>query len=533
VGLDCTLHVVDERSLARFSGRFLRGLHRGTAFDQAYDADDMIAKVKQLIARDPAIGARALAELALLHASTEAPHVCSRDFALSMWTEERMGAPLPAKWLGTVETRLPDILAAYPKLAGLIPNRIDGPYSVGPMVAARDVPALLAHLEHALEAMDAAARAQYQPLRDVLRVAASRNMAYWEGADIDVAQAHEHWLDAVRPARLTIAPNPLTSPLARPLAVAGTRMLVGEHFVLHELDTSVFPPAVITSQDMHVTAAAFTPWGTDFVRMATDRTKQPFEFAYYELPSRTPLELEPPFAIGLARSTKDCVVLFPQPTTRELADVRPLVMRPGVPPDALAVPPAAKMHRIRWDMFRFGDGTYLVVWDGVPYRWDGESAPVSLGGRLDASGDLDTAVVLADGSIVGAFGRRLVQIDRDGMRGELLPLDSVIAVAKGPGDVLIIVEEERVEDVVLKLWWPETREITLVRASSLGVDDRPTFVYFDEVAQLLVVARPGKWHALAWSECVAMRRIPEAELAAHRADRGPPLDTASNPRAST
>src|SRR5579863_4205888 len=299
MGWACTLHVVDETSLTRFSARFLHGLHRDHAFDDEYDADAMISDVKRLIAKEPEIGARALGELALLYAATEAPHVNCRDVALSLWSEAEMGVPLPARALGSVETALPNITAAYPRLVGHVPRRFDEPHSVGVMVAARDVPQLLAYIDHVLEHHPL--RAKWARLVDVLRVAAQRGFAYWEANDIDVPQAHEDWLGR---SALAIEPSPLTSPLARPLAIAGTRMLVGEPFVLHEVDTATFPPAVITSPDMQVNAAAFTPWGTDFVRMASDRTQRPLKFAYYELPGREPVALEPPYPIGLARPGK-------------------------------------------------------------------------------------------------------------------------------------------------------------------------------------------------------------------------------------
>src|SRR5262245_23505535 len=92
VGWDCTLHVVDGASLARFSARFLRGMHRSAAFDREYDADALIEEVKQLIATDPETGARALGELALLYVSTETPHAYCRGFALSLWDDARMKA---------------------------------------------------------------------------------------------------------------------------------------------------------------------------------------------------------------------------------------------------------------------------------------------------------------------------------------------------------------------------------------------------------------------------------------------------------
>jgi len=517
MGWDCTLHVVDDTSLARFAARFLHGLHRDAAFDQEYDADDLIGKVKQLIAEDPATGARALGELALLYVSTETPHVYCRGFALSLWDDELMRSTLPAKWLGTVETKLPDIVAAYPKIAGKVPRMFDQNFCVGPFVSARDVPALLAHVEKVTGAMPPGDAVLYRPLRDVLRVAAAKNLAYWEGTDIDVTQAHEDWLAAERPPLVQTVPNPFASPLARPIAIDGTQMLVTEHFVLHEVDTATFPPYVVSYENMQVNAAAFTPWGTQFVRMATDRTVRPFKFSYFELPDRTPLDLEPPFPIGLARRAKDALLLFPQPTTRERTNVRPLVMRADLSLEPLPLPEPVESQKVECDAIAFGDGALLVVWDAVAYRWDGLSPPVMLGDTLDAPEDLCAAVALSDGSIVGGFGRKLLRIERDGKRTPLLPLDNVSLVARGPDDVLIIGEGENPEADAFKLWWPETREVTHVQPSVLGLDDRPLFIYFDPVAELLVAARPGTWHAIPWSELAAMRRVSAEMFTARRA----------------
>ena len=514
---DCTLHVVDRASLARFSARFLRGMYRSAAFDREYDADAMIGRVKQLIATDPEIGARALGELALLYVSTETPHAYCRGFALSLWDDAAMTAALPKKWLGSVEDHLVDVIAAYPRIAGRIPRAFDRNGCVGPLVSARDVPALLAHVEKVLDAMAPAERVRYRPLWEVLRVAAARGLGYWEGTDIDVVQTHESWLATVRRPRVMTAPSPLTTAHARPLAISGDRMLVGEHFVLHELDTASFPPAVITHDDMQVTAAAFTPWGTEFVRMVTDREVRPFKFGYFELPGRTPLAIEPEFAIGLARPTPDAVLLFPLPTAQRRAGARPLVLRPPGALEPLALPEPATSERIDCDAIAFGDGSMLILWDGVPYRWDGASPPVSLGGTLEPPDDLCAAVALSDRSIAGGFGRKLVRIDRDGRRTTILPLDNVLAVARGPDDTLLISEGDNPEGDVLKLWWPATREVTHVQPKALELDDRPMFVYFDAAAQLVVAARPRMWHALAWAELEAMRRVSEAEFTARRA----------------
>lgn len=519
MGWDCTLHAVDSASLARFSARFLRGMYRGAAFDREYDADEMIGHVKQLIATDPGTGARALGELALLYVSTETPHAYCRGFALSLWDDAAMQAALPRKWLGSVENYLVDIIAAYPRIAGRVPRAFDRNGCVGPLVSARDVPALLAHVERVLDAMAPSDRVRYRPLWEVLRVAAARGLGYWEGTDIDVIQTHESWLAPVRRSRVVTAPNPLTTAHARPLALSGDRMLVGEHFVLHELDTASFPPGVITHDDMQVTAAAFTPWGTEFVRMVTDRDVRPFKFSYFELPDHRPLAIDPDFAVGLARPTRDGVVLFPLPTTQRRAGTRPVVLRPPSVLEPLALPEAAN-ERIDCEAIAFGDGSLLVVWDGVPYRWDGVAPPESLGGRLEPPDELCAAVALSDGSIVGGFGRKLVRIDRDGQRAAVLPLDNVVGVARGPADALIISEGDNPEGDALKLWWPATRELTHVQPKLLELDDRPMFVYFDAGTQLVVAARPRMWHALAWSELEALRRVPEDEFTARRAALG-------------
>jgi hypothetical protein len=493
-------------------------MHRGTAFDQAYDGDALIANVKQLIASDPDTGARALGELALLYASTETPHAYCRGFALSLWDDAAMGAPLPKKLLGTVENYLVDVIAAYPKIAGRVPRAFDNNYCVGPVVSARDVPVLLAHVEKVVEAMPPEARMRYRPLCEVLRLAASRNLGYWEGTDIDVVQTQEAWFAPLRRSPVVTAPSPLTSAHARVLAVEAHRMLVGEHFVLHELDTASFPPAAITHDDMQVSAAAFTPWGTEFVRMVTDSSVRPFKFGYFELPGRSRLAIEPEFAVGVARRAHDAVLLFPQPTTQQRNGARALVLRPPGSLEPLVLPEPATPERVDCDAATFGDGMVLVVWDGVPYLWDGASPPASLGGTLGATEDPCAAVVLSDGSIAGGFGRKLVRIDREGRRAPILPLDNVVAVARGPGDALIISEGDNPEGDALKLWWPATREVTHVAPKLLELDERPTLVYFDGGAQLLVAARPGMWHAIAWIELEVLRRVPEAEFAIRRAE---------------
>jgi hypothetical protein len=503
MGWDCTLHVVDDTTLAKFAARFLRGLHRTGAFDREFDGDALIANVKQLIADDPEDGARALGELALLYVATETPHLSCRDFALSLWDRAVLGAELPAQLLTSVETRIPDVIAAYPKLAGLVPTKFDGNVCVGPYVPARNVPALLAHVEKVLGGRADAIR--YRPLLDILRVAAAHNLAYWEGTDIAVSTARTEWLP-VHETSVTVHPNRFTSPTARVCALDGARILVADHFALHEIDTSTFPPTVLTHDDMQVNAAAFTPWGTTFVRMATDRTARPFKFSYFELPDRTPLPIEPPFAVGSARRAGDCLLLFPQPTTTERSNVRPLIMRADHRLEPMQVPEPVETRRVESDAIPFTDKEWLVLWDAVAYRWDGAGPPVLLGVTLDAPEEL-CSVTQPDGAIIAGFGHALSRIDRDGVVTPVLPLTNVMLLARGPGDVVIIGEGDSPDGDALKIYWPTTHELTRVARDLLGLAEPAMFAYYDPRAELLVVARAGSWHAVPWHQLAALRRV--------------------------
>ena len=98
MGFDCTLHVVDDVSLKRFVDRFLGRTSAKAPFDDACpNAEELIAKTKELLAGpDLEAAGRTLGELAILYVSAETPHATSRGFSLSLWDEDRMGAPTAA-----------------------------------------------------------------------------------------------------------------------------------------------------------------------------------------------------------------------------------------------------------------------------------------------------------------------------------------------------------------------------------------------------------------------------------------------------
>lgn len=520
MGFDCTLHVVDEGSLARFSARVLRGERRGGAFDADPESDPRLDEAKRLLVEAPEQGAPTLAALALAFVSTEAPHVYSRGFALSLWDEAVLGARPPPRLLGSFASHLPAIAAAYPGFAEHAPRDFDGNYSVGPFVAAQDVPAVRAHVERAIDALVPGRRAPYLPLLRVLRVAEARAHAYWEGTDLAVHQAHEEWLAAEAPqgggaAHARVAPSPIASPLAAPLAIAGPRWLVHETWKLHDVDFSAFPPRVRTHEGVQITAAARTPWGTLFVRRATDPSVRPYVFSYLELaedlapaPHQPPaLAIELPFEIGAAHATDDGVLLLPGRYGLPATLAAHVLRRDGL--SRLALPtPACKPGAFECAAVPFGDGSWLLLWDRLPYRWDGRGAPEPLGprpiGRLES---LLAAVTLDDAAVLGAFGRTLTRVDRAGERSAPLPLRNVMQIARGPGSAVVLLEGDNPEADALKIYWQGEGAVTHVQPAVLGLTGSPSFVRYEASLDALIAASPGAWHAVDWSALAALPRV--------------------------
>ena len=222
----------------------------------------------------------------------------------------------------------------------------------------------------------------------------------------------------------------------------------------------------------------------------------------------TPLTLDVPFEIRKAYGTAESVLLLP---TRygAVATYAPHVLRVGGVVERIEAPaPTCKPGDLECAAAPFGDGSLLVLWDRRPYRWDGGHALLPLGDEeLGVPDDLLATVTLPDGSIVGGFGRKLLQIDREGRRSTVLPLTNVMAVGHGPGDVLVIKEGTNPEADALKLWWPESREVTHVQPEVRGLESGPTLSYYDPVLDHLVAMRPGAWHAVAWATLAALPRV--------------------------
>ncbi|HEY4056581.1 MAG TPA: hypothetical protein VGM39_08225 [Kofleriaceae bacterium] len=512
MGYDCTLHLVDEASFPRFVARFLRGVRDTPNFDAAFDVDELITKVQALMTSEPPRGAKALGELALLFVSSETPHVYSRGFSLSLWDEETMGDEAPYSLMTTVEQHLRDVIAAYPACAGHVPDMFTENYMVGPFVPATHVPELLAYLNTTLDAMVPGDRKYYLPLRNLLRVAVERGLAYWEGTDIGVTQTHEEWLALPPPAGVTLAPSPFTG-YVNLRGVSGSRMFMFESWRFHEVDTSTWPPTTQTREDAQVTIAAPTPWNSLLLRIATDRNVRPYKFVNIDEPSGRSIDVG--YEPSEAQPTRDAVIVFPykyMPRDKRKG-LRPMVVRQdSITP--LDVPDSTNENLDCYAQ-SFGDGTALVIWDARPYRWDGKTM-TPLPGTLEAPEGPQAIVTMPDGSIAGCFGRRVIRIEPDGTQHVLAPITNAMAIALGPDETLVVTEGDHPESDVMKVLWTRTQEITHLEGELLGLEESPRLSYYDAPRAQLVVLAPTQWHALAWSHIAALPRVSRSDFTARR-----------------
>src|SRR5678815_396549 len=90
MGYDCTLHVVDPKSIAQFVEWFLV---RAPApeFERAFDTNGMREEIAAKIEHEPRAGARAVLQALLMFCSAEAPHLDSRNFCLGLWDKLDLG----------------------------------------------------------------------------------------------------------------------------------------------------------------------------------------------------------------------------------------------------------------------------------------------------------------------------------------------------------------------------------------------------------------------------------------------------------
>jgi hypothetical protein len=172
---DTTLHLVDEGVFARFEEELLRD-----ASDRQPTAEDLMAS-------------------ALCFAAAETPHLAVYNTALSLWRNIMPGiAPIPSHLVDSLESRLPRLVERFAFLRGRLRGNLDGKCAVGCFVPACHVAEVAAHVEKALSPHSISTEVWFEPLVQMLRLAAARGLAYWEGAGLKVPTVLDPDLPTVR-----------------------------------------------------------------------------------------------------------------------------------------------------------------------------------------------------------------------------------------------------------------------------------------------------------------------------------------------
>ncbi|WP_165248474.1 hypothetical protein [Paludisphaera soli] len=193
MGFDCTLHVVDEKRIRDgFVPRLLGRSDERCPFDEREDADALWAQVRELLAgsgRDADSAGRAAntaCQLAIAYCAAELPYHYERGFCLSLWPEAESPEAAPGELLDDPEGLFTELVAEHPALAGRFPLEIESNFSPGCFASADNVPAFLEWVEPRVQALPEGDRRPYRGLLLVLKEAASRGLAYWEGTDLPV-----------------------------------------------------------------------------------------------------------------------------------------------------------------------------------------------------------------------------------------------------------------------------------------------------------------------------------------------------------
>lgn len=180
MGLDCTLHLVDERALRDvFAPTLLEQRDGPTPLDACRpdDADALWTQARSSLRdeqEEPLSVCMLVGQLALLFSAGALPYVHQDGFALSLWPE------FPRDLAGSPGQLFPDLLAAHPRLRGHFPEAFVDGFGTGVYLPAASVPRALAF------ARQAARGATGADLALVLAAAAARGLGYWEGVDLDL-----------------------------------------------------------------------------------------------------------------------------------------------------------------------------------------------------------------------------------------------------------------------------------------------------------------------------------------------------------
>ena len=546
---DCTLHIVDPRSIERFAEHFLGRLRGETRFDAEYDVPKLYAKVHEAIAHDSERGGRLLLQALLFFVSTETPHLYSRNFALGLWdrfVDEQI--PLELQKGDALAEPLRPILEAHPELKGRLWSGFVGNFEVGHYVPPDKVPALLDFVTEEVRHVKPSQQDLFEPLLRVLRLAKEKGFGYWEATDLDVAQANESWL---RPPKGKPAP-PTLETVSVPLELASLIVSVGDRLLLSSVstrgssfvDTATNPPTVINclGPAPHEGPSVFKAGASTegrVVGVVAMEPRSPRILAEIDLEAGElrPLPPPPAGAFDRLRFVNDRLLLAPDayggaqgkpPAWYDEGELKPLEL--PTPPEGW------EKERVQtstgftsgwsggvFDAHGFGEDLALVIWGGWLYRVEGSKGtllpPRDLRGPSSA---MNPPIADGESGVLWIDHSSLVRLNLDGEREVVSSaLDEITELCRGPGQAIVIKQEDNLEGDVIKVIWRGTREVTRVPPDLLGEKEPPRAIAYVPTREALALLYFGEsketlLRFLLWADIEAFPRCSFADIAAER-----------------
>lgn len=504
MGYDCTLHVIDPASVARFVELLLdpKSKAKAPAFFKAYDAPALFDEVRRRIAEEPRAGGRALLVALLQFCATETPHVPSRGFCVGLWDrlELGMGDDVPAETVDScaVEALLAPVVAKYPALKGMLYTGIEGNYCVGHYVAPERVGSLRAHVEGVLDGLPDSMQRGPEALLRVLRVAEERGLAYWEATDIAVVSSQAAWLKPKRVAK----PKP-------PEGVKVVAIPKGDlHRLVYEADGVGVLSSIGARETVVLDARGDEPKLTRIAGVSLDSVARTSEGRLLG----TGMRLGPSggkhefFEIDLAAGTIRTIANPPgwdgAPSLVRRLGERVLAVARGSKAtplwldtmESVAIPEGP--YNGSWghcDAFLLGEGTVLYVAGNTPFFVrGGEVTPAaSLGTVVTyALGDVPQGVITDEGALLFAAGEdrtriengmrvkysgeesatlQLCTVDTKGVRTKVFPaLERAYPARPAPGGAVVVMQSDSPEKDLAKVYWHRAREVASIPRTWAG-----------------------------------------------------------------
>ncbi len=506
MGYDCTLHLIDEKSLGRFIKRFLKRSKAKSAFDRSFkNGDELFSRVRERISTSPGEAGQALMQLCLMWCSADAPHLMSRNFALSLWDEAQTGFDLPFDLVEqSLGGLLKPIVDEHPGLRLYL--GFEGNYSVGYYVTPANVPKLR---EFVLKAFDHVSPDFHDPVADLLRVlevAQNKGLAYWEATDLDVANGKPSWLkQKARAPSLERTPLGTFGGSSRDWVAARDDLLVvsfSRPDVTWIVDTAATPVAIERLPGF------FTSQGfiRDDVLWCVGRCDEDDSYEPFSLPLR-PLGEPHKQLIGHAEYVVsiDNEVLVTYNRREPSCWLRRGKAEPAGFPERI---------KTKWDQavetVPFGDGSTFVAVDLRCYRYVAgriEALPLE---RFRPGRGEQQSYAESPGVVVTLDDRRLVRITAAGERTGLAPtITNIMQLVRIPGRALVLLQGENLEKDFLKILW-SNGAVTRLKHKDFGLDAKlhvGTQIAWSESLDALVIYDGWNLFSVPFKSIAAFKRL--------------------------